>query len=159
MPAVRFKGTYREEGWRRCALMSAADGIVYTPWPHDGLPNWSLPALEAGKCVALQSEAAFATVHLKLYEAFFTHSRNIADRKEVEAIVAESDVDVERFKADYAAGAGREAVIKDYEVAIREHGVQSIPTVIFPDTGRALVGLAEPSEYRARADEALSVAR
>ena len=30
---VRFQGTYREQGWRRCAEMSAADGITFTPWP------------------------------------------------------------------------------------------------------------------------------
>src|SRR2546427_5475420 len=31
---VGFKSTYREAGWRRCAEMSAADGIRFTPWPH-----------------------------------------------------------------------------------------------------------------------------
>jgi hypothetical protein len=28
VPAVGFKGTYREEGWRRCGQMSAEDGIT-----------------------------------------------------------------------------------------------------------------------------------
>src|SRR3989475_6849215 len=47
---VGFKSTYREAGWRRCAEMSAADGIRFTPWPHAELPGWSLPALAAAKC-------------------------------------------------------------------------------------------------------------
>src|SRR6266481_191520 len=34
-PSVAFKGTYREEGWRRCGAMAAGDGITFTPWPRD----------------------------------------------------------------------------------------------------------------------------
>jgi predicted DsbA family dithiol-disulfide isomerase len=172
---VPFKGTYREEGWRRCGRMSAEDGITFTPWPHDALPGWSLPALEAGKCVALQGGPAFERVHLQFYRAFFTESRDIADRREVERIVAEAvrgepcsdgepsgemtekDVDVDRFREDYAAGAGREAVINDYRAAA-EHGVQSIPTVVIPETGRRLVGLADLFQYRAAVDEAARAA-
>jgi len=137
--------------------MSAGDGIVFTPWPHEALPGWSLPALEAGKCVALQGGPAFERAHLRLYRALFTEGRNIADRGEVERIVAAADIDVDRFREDYAAGAGREAVIADYRAAV-EHGVQSIPTVVIPETGRCLGGLAELSQYRAAVDEAARAA-
>jgi predicted DsbA family dithiol-disulfide isomerase len=151
---VRFRGTYREEGWRRCGMMTAADGIRFTPWPHDELPGWSLPALEAAKCAAKQGDEAFTRVHHALYEAFFTHSRNIADGAEVIRIVAGCGIDVDRFVADYEAGAGREAVVADYEAAHTEHGVRSIPTVIVPATGRALVGLADLAQYRHAVEEA-----
>ena len=137
--------------------MSAGDGIVFTPWPHEALPGWSLPALEAAKCVALQGGPAFERAHLRLYRALFTEGRNIADRGEVERIVAAADIDVDRFRDDYAAGAGREAVIADYRAAV-EHEVQSIPTVVIPETGRCLVGLAELSQYRAAVDEAARAA-
>jgi len=153
---VGFKSTYREAGWRRCAEMSAADGIRFTPWPHAELPGWSLPALAAAKCVAKQSDELFERVHHALYEAFFTESRNIADAKEVAAIVAAAGADMERFTADFEAGIGRDAVIGDYEAAVSEHGVRSIPTVIVPDTGRALVGLADYAVYRAAVEEALA---
>lgn len=152
-PTVAFKGTYREDAWRRCAQMSAGDGIAYVPWAGDGYPNWSLPALEAAKCVARQGADTLARVHLRLYEAFFTKSRNIADPQEVVAIVSEAGVDAERFLADYRAGVGRDAVIHDYEAAA-EAGVRSIPTVVFPATGRALVGLADLAQYRAAFEEA-----
>ena len=76
--SARFKGTYREDGWRRCAQMSAGDGIRFTPWPHEGFAAWSLPALEAAKCAAKQGDELFARVHLDLYRAFFTESRNIS---------------------------------------------------------------------------------
>lgn len=150
---VPFKGTYREEGWRRCGQMAAVDGVTFTPWPHAQMPNWSLPALEAAKCVARQSEDAFERTNLALFEAFFTHSRNIADPAVVRDVVAAAGADLRRFDADLESGAGREAVVKDYEAAVAE-GVRSIPTVIVPETGRALVGLVDASMYRAAVEEA-----
>ncbi len=153
-PTATFHGTYREEGWRRCARMSAGDGIVFTPWPHtDHYPHWSLPALEGAKCVARQGPEAFERVHIRLYEAFFTRSLNIADPREVVRVVTEAGVDPERFVADYRAGLGRDAVLADYKAAM-DDGVQGIPTVIFPDTGRVLVGLVDGAQYRAAVEEA-----
>lgn len=153
MAPVAFKGTYREDGWRRCGQMAAADGLTFTPWPHPQMPNWSLPALEAAKCVARQGEALFDRVDRALFEAFFTHSRNIADPAVVRDVVAASGADLATFDADLESGAGREAVVKDYEAALAE-GVRSIPTVVVPETGRALVGLVDASMYRAAVEEA-----
>ena len=148
-----FKGTYREAGWQRCGAMSAADGIVFTPWPHPVMPNWSLPALEAAKCVARQGDELFERVHPRLYEAYFTRSLDIGDPPVVADIVAAEGVDMARFSADLEAGVGREAVVKDYEAAVAE-GVRSIPTVIVPQTDRALVGLVDAAMYRAAIEEA-----
>ena len=150
---VAFKGTYREDGWRRCGQMAAPDGVTFTPWPHPQMPNWSLPALEAAKCVARQSEETFERVNLALFEAYFTHSRNIGDPAVVRDVVAGAGADLQRYDADRESGAGREAVVKDYEAAVAE-GVRSIPTVIVPETGRALVGLVDASMYRAAVEEA-----
>jgi len=152
--AVPFKGTYREAGWRRCNQMSEGDGIVFNPWPHATLPGWSLPALEAAKVVAKQGEEVFERVHMALYEAFFTRSLNIADATALEAIVAEHGADPARFRADREAGFARAAVLADYEAAVNEHAVCAIPTVIVPETGRALVGLADLAVYRSAIEEA-----
>jgi len=152
--AVPFKGTYREAGWRRCNQMSEGDGIVFNPWPHATLPGWSLPALEAAKVVAKQGEEVFERVHMALYEAFFTRSLNIADATALEAIVAEHGADPARFRADREAGFARAAVLADYEAAVNEHAVRAIPTVIVPETGRAIVGLADLSVYRSAIEEA-----
>ena len=152
--AVPFKGTYREAGWRRCNQMSEGDGIVFNPWPHAALPGWSLPALEAAKVVAKQGEEVFERVHTALYEAFFTRSLNIADAATLEAIVAEHGADPARFRADREAGFARAAVLADYEAAVNEHAVRAIPTVIVPETGRALVGLADLAVYRSAIEEA-----
>ena len=151
---VRFQGTYREQGWRRCAEMSAVDGITFTPWPHAALPGFSLPALEAAKCVARQGEAIFERVHLALYEAFFTRSLDIADPAVLAGVVAESGADIGRFTRDLEGGGARKAVAADYEDAVTKHGVRAIPTVVFPATGRTLVGLADTAAYRAAIEEA-----
>lgn len=151
---MKFKGTYREEGWRRCAQMSAGDGITFTPWPHPEMPNWSLPALEAAKCAAKQGAEVFERVHLALYEAYFTHSRNIADPAVLTRTAADAGADAARFAADLEAGAGRAAVMADFEAALTEHGVTAIPTVILPDTGRSVVGLVTFDDYRAAVEDA-----
>jgi predicted DsbA family dithiol-disulfide isomerase len=145
-PGVRFRGTYREEGWRRCGAMAAGDGLRYTPWPREDFPAWSLPALEAAACAARQGPEAFARLHLRLYEAFFTRSVNIAEPRELIPVVAESGADMTRFLADFEAGAGRAAVAADLDDALRD-GVRAIPTVILP-SGRRLTGLADFATYR-----------
>ena len=151
-PTATFKGTYREEAWKRCNSMAEGDGVTFTPWTRADYPNWSLPALEAGKCVARQGPEAFERLHIRLYEAFFTHGRNIANPAEVMAIVRESSADMDRFTADYRRGDAREEVLRDWEGAVTEHGVRAIPTVVIG--GRRLVGLVGFVEYRRAAAEA-----
>jgi predicted DsbA family dithiol-disulfide isomerase len=134
--------------------MSADDGIVFTPWPHSLMPGHSLPALEAAKCAAKQGDEVFERVHRALYQAYFTRSLNIADPAVLARLVGESGADLTRFEADLGAGFAREAVVADYEAAVTEHGVRAIPTVILPETARALVGLVDLATYRAAVEEA-----
>jgi predicted DsbA family dithiol-disulfide isomerase len=152
-PSVVFKGTYREEGWRRCGAMAEGDGITYTPWPRDEYPNWSLPALEAAKCVEQQDATAFDRLHLLLYEAFFTRSINIAKPDELVGVVKESGVDMTRFLRDWESGAAREAVARDYEEALTRDHVRAIPTIIV-EGGRRLTGLVDLPTYRKAIEEA-----
>jgi predicted DsbA family dithiol-disulfide isomerase len=150
-PGARFEGTYREAAWARCQTLARDDGVTINRWSGATYPNWSLPALEAAKCVARHDAEAFERVHLRLYEAFFTHGRNIADRDEVTAIVRESGADMRRFAADYASGEARDEVQRDYAEAVAQHGVRAIPTVVIG--ARRLVGLTELAEYRKAAEE------
>jgi predicted DsbA family dithiol-disulfide isomerase len=146
-PSVAFKGTYREAAWKRCQSQAEPDGIIFNLWSRDDYPDWSLPALEAAKCVALQGEAAFERLHLKLYEAFFSRGRNIADPDEVMEVVEESGADMQRFLSDFESGKAREWVLQDYEEAVTQVGVRAIPTVVI-NGGRRVVGLVELAEYR-----------
>jgi predicted DsbA family dithiol-disulfide isomerase len=73
---------------------------------------------------------------------------NIGRPEEVATLVTKvPGVDPARFLADYEAGAGRQAVLDDYEAATREHGVRAIPTVIL-ENGRRVVGAVPLAEYR-----------
>lgn len=146
-PTATFKGTYREEGWRRCGAMAEPDGIRFNPWPREDYPNWSLPALEAAKCVALQGEEAFDRLHLRLYDAFFGRGINIASPDELVGVIRESGADMSRFLADFQSGSARGAVVRDYEDALTRDHVRAIPTIIV-EGGRRLTGLADVSEYR-----------
>jgi len=145
-PSTTFKGTYREEAWKRCQVQAEPDEIRYNLWSQEEYPNWSLPALEAAKCVALQGAEAFERLHLKLYEAFFTRGRNIANPDEVIDVVRESGADMERFRADYESRKARAWVLRDYEDAVTREGIRAIPTVLV--NGRRLVGLVDFAEYR-----------
>lgn len=146
-PSATFKGTYREEAWKRCQAQAEPDGIRYNLWSRDDYPNWSMPALEAAKCVALQGAEAFERLHLKLYEAFFAVGRNIANADEVIEVVRESGADMEPFRADYESGKARAWVLRDYEEAVTREGVRAIPTVVV-NGGRRVVGLVDFVEYR-----------
>lgn len=154
-PTVRFHGTYREAAWRRCAEAALGDGLIYTPWPwRDHYPNWSLPALEGAKCAARQGPEIFQRVHLALFDALFSRSENIAEPDTVVRVASRAGADPVRFAKDYRAGRGREALVQDLTAAVAD-GVSTVPTVLVPSTGRALVGLAEPAAYRALIEDAL----
>jgi predicted DsbA family dithiol-disulfide isomerase len=147
-PSAVFQGTYREAAWQRCSALAADTGVTFRMWERTDFPTWSMPALEAAKCVALQGDALFDTLHLRLYRAFFEEGVNIAVPDEVTGVVrALPGLDVSRFLSDYASGKGRQAVLDDYEAAVEAHGVRAIPTVVLP-TGRRIVGAVSLAEYR-----------
>ncbi len=147
-PSVTFAGTYREDAWRRCQDLAGDTRVTFRMWERPDYPDWSLPALEAAKCVALQGEDLFEATHLALYTAFFAKGVNIGRPDEVTGVIREvPGVDRDRFDADYTAGKGRQAVLDDYEAAVREHGVRAIPTVVFAD-GRRIVGAVPLDAYR-----------
>jgi predicted DsbA family dithiol-disulfide isomerase len=147
-PTATFKGTFREAAWARCRDLARDTGVEYRMWERPDFPSWSLPALDAAKCVALQGDEAFDAAHLALYRAFFAEGVNIGRPDEVIEVVRRvPGVDVGRFLADYEGGRGRQAVLDDYEAAVAEHGVRAIPTVMLPD-GRRVVGAVPLAEYR-----------
>jgi predicted DsbA family dithiol-disulfide isomerase len=126
--------------------MSASDGIRFTMWARDDYATWSLPALEAAKCVSLQGDQAFARVHLSLFEAFFSKGVNIGNREEVIEVVRGAGVEMDRFLKDFENGAARARVLMEYEEAHTRYGISAIPTVIF-DGGRKIVGATPVDEY------------
>jgi predicted DsbA family dithiol-disulfide isomerase len=143
---VSFRGTYREAAWRRIQTMVAPEGIVWNMWDRDDYPHWSLPALEAAKCAALQGNDAFDAMHFLLFRGFFELGVNIADHEEVRTLAQQAPLDYARFVNDYESGLTRRAVLDEYEDAVNTHMIYAIPTVIFPD-GDRIVGAVSLEEY------------
>ena len=77
--------------------MVKPDGINWKLWERDDYPNWSLPALEAAKCAALQSPEAYDDMHFRLFRGFFEEGVNIAKPEEVFALARQAPTGQEGF--------------------------------------------------------------
>jgi len=144
---VTFRGTFREKAWQRVQAQAITDGIRYEPWSGEEFPTWSLPALEAAKCAALQGDDLFERLHLSLYEAFFTRGINIERPEELVTIAEHAGCDMTRYQADLTSGHARALVLSDYESARAQHAVRAIPTVVI-NGAQPLVGLHPLKAYR-----------
>lgn len=144
-PTVKFRGTYREQGWQRAARLAAPDGVSFTMWQRDDFPDWSIPALAAAKCAAFQGEEAFERLHYALFEAFFTRGINIANAAELFTIAEACQLDMERFRADFTGGEGQKLAVEEYEDAVNRLMVTAVPTVFFGQI--PVVGAVPLQEY------------
>ena len=144
-PTVKFKGTYREQGWQRAARLAAPDGISYTLWSRDDFPTWSIPALAAAKCASFQGKEAYDRLHYGLFEAFFVQGKNIAEGEEIIEVAQAVGLDMDRFLADYASGEGEKLAVEEYEEAVNRYMVTAVPTVFFDQI--RVVGAVPLEEY------------
>lgn len=143
---MSFQGKRREVTWRRIAAMVEADGIAWKMWQREDYPNWSLPALQAAKCAALQSTQAADDMHFRLFRGFFEEGVNVARPEEILALARQAPLDYDRFVADFESGMTRRAILDEYEEAINTYMVHAIPTLIFNDRER-VVGAVPIEEY------------
>jgi predicted DsbA family dithiol-disulfide isomerase len=141
-----FRGTRREMTWQRIAAMVKPDGINWQMWQRDDYPHWSLPALEAAKCAALQSTEAGDDMHFRLFRGFFEQGINIAKPEEVLELARQAPLDFDRFVADFETGITRRAILDEYEAAVNTYMVYAIPTVIFNEED-SIVGAVPSAEY------------
>lgn len=144
-PTAKFRGTYREQGWQRAARLAAPDGITFRMWQRDDFPTWSLPALAAAKCAALQGKEPYDRMHYGLFEAFFTQGKNIANRDEIFDVARACGLDMDRFIADYESHEGHKLAVEEYEDAVNRLMVTAVPTVFFGDV--RVVGAVPLQEY------------
>jgi predicted DsbA family dithiol-disulfide isomerase len=152
--SVKFRGTYREQGWQRAARLAAPDGVVYKMWERDDFPSWSIPALAAAKCASFQGKEAYDRMHYALFEAFFTRGMNIANQAEIVTVAEECQLDIERFSADFEGGEGHKLTLEEYEEAVNRFMVTAVPTVFF---GQARVVGAVPLQDYLQVLEQLGV--
>lgn len=126
--------------------MVEPEGIAWTMWQRDDYPHWSLPALEAAKCAALQSHEAFEDLHFRLFRGFFEQGINIANPEEVLSLARQAPLDYDRFVDDFTSETTRRAILEEYDAALNTYWVQAIPTVLFNDRER-LVGAVPFEDY------------
>ena len=126
--------------------MVKPDGIAWKLWERDDYPNWSLPALEAAKCAALQSAKAFDDLHFRLFRGFFEQGVNIAKPEEVLELARQAPLDFNRFVVDFESGLTRRGILDEYTEAVNTYMVDAIPTVIF-NGAESIVGAVPIEEY------------
>ena len=120
----------------------------FTPPPLDiALPSSSIPALTAAKCAERQGPERFRRFHAALFAVHFTENADISRPDVLLEIARRADLDVHRFRADYAGGVAYEAVLHDFAEGAGWFGVSALPTVVF-DEKLSLVGAVPEDRYR-----------
>ncbi len=110
------------------------------------LPSSSIPALTAAKCAERQGDVCFERFHARLFTAHFQGNLDISRPDVLWSLARECELDMERFKTDYA-GDAYQAVLHDCAEGAAWFGVSSLPTVIL-DEKLSLVGAVPTERYR-----------
>lgn len=115
----------------------------------------SMPALQAAKCVGLQSEEAFRRFHLILFRAYYDEGRNISEREVLISLATEAGVNVEQFTAEYDGGRQKAEVSAEHDYYMENWGPWGIPLVVISDRYPVL-GAVSLDLYRRAIDRLLS---
>jgi predicted DsbA family dithiol-disulfide isomerase len=120
----------------------------FVPPPIDlALPASSVPALTAAKCAERQGAERFDRFHRGLFAAHFGANADIGRPDVLLDLARTCGLDVDRFRADYAAGEAYESVLHDFAEGAGWFGVSALPTVVFNEK-LSLVGAVPEDRYR-----------
>ena len=111
------------------------------------LPSSSVPALTAAKCAERQGAERFDRFHHGLFAAHFRDNADIGRQDVLLDLAQTCGLDMDRFRADYAAGEAYEAVLHDFAEGAGWFGVSALPTVVL-DEKLSLVGAVPEDRYR-----------
>jgi predicted DsbA family dithiol-disulfide isomerase len=116
----------------------------------DGWTIWDAPASERarGQLAFKGAEAArrqdrFEDFHLSLLQARHRDRLDIDEVAIVERVADEAGLDLDRFRKDVSDPAIPQAIARDHEPAVKEHGVFGTPTFLFPNGAAAYVRISE----------------
>lgn len=122
---------------RRFAQIEPA--LPWLPWPR---PSWEWPVtmwpvFEALACAQAQGHEAAWAMSWALRHAFFAEGRPLALRHELLAVaqevVAESQLDLAQFEADWDSGRTKSSVIAESRRGWHELKVNGSATFVLPD--------------------------
>jgi predicted DsbA family dithiol-disulfide isomerase len=116
----------------------------------DGWTVWDAPDSEAarGRLAFKAAEAArrqhrFEDFHMPLLHARHRDRLDIDEVAVVERVAVEAGLDLDRFRTDIADPEIVQAIARDHQPAVNDHGVFGTPTFVFPNGASAYVRLSE----------------
>jgi predicted DsbA family dithiol-disulfide isomerase len=116
----------------------------------DGWTIWDAPASERarGQLAFKAAEAArrqdrFGDFHLSLLQARHRDRLDIDEVAIVERVADEAGLDLDRFRKDVSDPDIAQAIARDHQPAVKEHGVFGTPTFLFPNGAAAYVRISE----------------
>ena len=134
------------QSWLRPA--AEPDAGKFRVWETtEGPPSWSVPPHVVAKAAAREGPDAFARVHERLLEAYFSENRDITSRANLAAIWSDAELAPERFP-ELGDTPLVEKVWNEYRAAI-DRGITGVPAVHVAGQDPYVVG-AQPYELYER---------
>src|SRR5207302_9498386 len=123
-PGRRATDTTREG---RARVGAQEPRALFVPPAIDvALPSSSVPALTAAKCAERQGAERFDRFHRGLFAAHFRDHADIGRGHVLLELAQRCGLDVDRFRADYAAGEAYESVLHDFAEGAGWFGVSAL---------------------------------
>ncbi|HYM66926.1 MAG TPA: DsbA family protein, partial [Patescibacteria group bacterium] len=88
---------------------------------------------------AARRQGRFDDLHMPLLHAHHRDGLSIDERGVVERIAGAAGLDMKRFRSDVADPTILEALARDHQEGIAQHGVFGTPTFVFPDGAAAYI--------------------
>jgi predicted DsbA family dithiol-disulfide isomerase len=136
---AREQGRDFDVSWRYFSLTQVNNN-------EEGWTAWGAPEEEQVRgrlafkaAEAARRQGAFEPLHMPLLEAKHVHQRSLEDPEVVRGVAREAGLDLGRFEQDLAAPGILDALARDHQAAVSEHGVFGTPTFVFPDGASAYV--------------------
>ena len=140
----------RDSGERSLEIRWRYFSLAQINSKDDGWTIWDAPESELvkGRLAFKAAEAArrqdrFEDFHLPLLQARHRDRLDIDEVAVVERVAVESGLDLDRFRKDLADPEIVDAIARDHQPAVKEHGIFGTPTFVFPNGASAYVRISE----------------
>ena len=118
------------------------------PGVLDGSDN-TLLAHRAGLAAKRQGKEAFESFFISLLKLRHEERRSLTEPEVMEEAVANSGIDMARFREDLADPDLLREIAESHTEAVEVHGAFGVPTYVFPNGGTAFVKMHIPPDEQA----------
>ena len=118
------------------------------PGARDGSDN-TLLAHKAGLAAKRQGKEAFESFFISLLKLRHEERRSLTEMEVMEEAVANSGIDIARFREDLADPDLLREIAESHTEAVDEYGAFGVPTYVFPNGGVAFVKMHIPPAEQA----------